>query len=120
MKLDINEIRVATELEKQKLITEHCDELDDLVRRHDKAQLPPNTGWMAFKHVAVYARSALAEQSTPVFEELSDAFPTLAVNFTDHEDLDEGDIGGTLSLAASTFRHPSLGCKDDTGFHGAG
>jgi len=36
MKLDINEIRVAAELEKQKLITEHCDELDDLVRRHDK------------------------------------------------------------------------------------
>ena len=82
MKLDINEIRVAAELEKQavpwlsqrfpslvtkphkcflsqkykgrmksklaiaamgrcsvsaqKMITEHCDELDDLVRRHDK------------------------------------------------------------------------------------
>ncbi|CAE7663589.1 PIF1 [Symbiodinium sp. CCMP2592] len=62
-----------------------------------EAQLPPNTGLMAFKHVAVYARSALAEQSTPVFEELSDAFLTLAVNFTD-QDLDEGDIGGTLAF----------------------
>jgi len=62
-----------------------------------EAQLPPNTGLMAFKHVAVYARSALAEQSTPVSEELSDAFLAMAVNFTD-QDLDEGDIGGTLAF----------------------
>eukprot|EP00434_Breviolum_minutum_P007064 symbB.v1.2.006234.t1/scaffold340.1/size245066/20 len=36
MKLDVNAVRVAAELEKEKLIAEHCDELDDLHRRHDK------------------------------------------------------------------------------------
>eukprot|EP00442_Polarella_glacialis_P026369 CAMPEP_0115138386 /NCGR_PEP_ID=MMETSP0227-20121206/57634_1 /TAXON_ID=89957 /ORGANISM="Polarella glacialis, Strain CCMP 1383" /LENGTH=689 /DNA_ID=CAMNT_0002545993 /DNA_START=39 /DNA_END=2106 /DNA_ORIENTATION=+ len=35
-KLDINEVRVAVQAEKEVLIADHCDELDDLVRRHDK------------------------------------------------------------------------------------
>eukprot|EP00435_Cladocopium_sp_Y103_P012109 s38_g3.t1 len=36
LKLDVNAVRVAAELEKEKLISEHCDQLDDLVRQHDK------------------------------------------------------------------------------------
>eukprot|EP00930_Biecheleria_cincta_P071085 TRINITY_DN58636_c0_g1_i1.p1 TRINITY_DN58636_c0_g1~~TRINITY_DN58636_c0_g1_i1.p1 ORF type:complete len:751 (+),score=127.77 TRINITY_DN58636_c0_g1_i1:37-2289(+) len=36
LKLDINEVRVAAEQAREKLISEHCDELDDLVRRHDQ------------------------------------------------------------------------------------
>jgi len=36
MKLDVNEVRVAAERAREKLINGHCDELDDLVRNHDK------------------------------------------------------------------------------------
>lgn len=36
LKLDVNAVRVAAELEKEKLISEHCDQLDDLVKQHDK------------------------------------------------------------------------------------
>lgn len=36
LKLDVNEVRVAAEQAKEKLISEHCDDLDDLVRKHDQ------------------------------------------------------------------------------------
>eukprot|EP00930_Biecheleria_cincta_P027659 TRINITY_DN19392_c0_g1_i1.p1 TRINITY_DN19392_c0_g1~~TRINITY_DN19392_c0_g1_i1.p1 ORF type:complete len:713 (+),score=184.24 TRINITY_DN19392_c0_g1_i1:111-2141(+) len=34
--LDVNEVRLAAEQARQKLVSEHCDEMDDLVRRHDR------------------------------------------------------------------------------------
>lgn len=36
MKLDVNAVRVAAELEKKKLMDQHCDDMDDLLRRHNK------------------------------------------------------------------------------------
>lgn len=35
-RLDINDLRLELETQREKLITDHCEELDDLVRRHDQ------------------------------------------------------------------------------------
>eukprot|EP00931_Biecheleriopsis_adriatica_P045149 TRINITY_DN25879_c0_g1_i1.p1 TRINITY_DN25879_c0_g1~~TRINITY_DN25879_c0_g1_i1.p1 ORF type:complete len:804 (+),score=214.06 TRINITY_DN25879_c0_g1_i1:65-2413(+) len=35
-RLDMNDFRIQAELAREKMVVEHCDEMDDLVRRHDK------------------------------------------------------------------------------------
>ena len=48
----------------------------------------------AFTHIAVYTRSALAEQTSPVALVINNAESTVvSISFPDF-DLDEGDIGG--------------------------
>ncbi|CAK9006050.1 unnamed protein product [Durusdinium trenchii] len=50
-----------------------------------------------YTQVLVYTRSVLAEQTSPAVTEISDTFATVqSPNFTD-QDLDEEDLGGTLS-----------------------
>ncbi|CAJ1427338.1 unnamed protein product, partial [Effrenium voratum] len=60
-----------------------------------QAPLAADTAPGIFRFITVFARSSLAEQTTPVAQATSDAFVGLLANFTD-QDLDEDELGGTL------------------------
>ncbi|CAJ1416047.1 unnamed protein product [Effrenium voratum] len=61
-----------------------------------EVQLLVETSVLNFSYVLIYARSALAEQSTPAAAELNDTQVPIEVNFTD-QDLDENDLGGLVT-----------------------
>ncbi|CAE8581857.1 unnamed protein product, partial [Polarella glacialis] len=59
--------------------------------------VPADTGISSQTHLLVYAQSSLAEQSTPAVAALSETvIGYAALSFTD-EDLDAGEVGGTVS-----------------------
>lgn len=57
--------------------------------------LPPETPMANFSYVAVYAKSAIAEESTPQVTLISDAASTVSAVVFPDEDLDGGELGGT-------------------------
>eukprot|EP00930_Biecheleria_cincta_P034347 TRINITY_DN23750_c0_g1_i1.p1 TRINITY_DN23750_c0_g1~~TRINITY_DN23750_c0_g1_i1.p1 ORF type:complete len:4185 (-),score=632.85 TRINITY_DN23750_c0_g1_i1:7-12414(-) len=63
----------------------------------NEALIPAETPKAAFTHLAVYTKSWLQEQSTPVAQEFEDKVSLVVdLNFPDY-DLDQEDLGGTLA-----------------------
>ncbi|CAK9114761.1 unnamed protein product [Durusdinium trenchii] len=66
--------------------------------------LPPETAMMNFSFVLIYARSALAEQTTPSYLALVDEAPVVFNISLEDLDLDANDLGGTISWETSDDR----------------
>ncbi|CAE7464664.1 Irgc [Symbiodinium sp. CCMP2592] len=118
MKLDINEIRVAAELEKQKLITEHCDELDDLVRRHDKErrELHRELSELRSDHARVQASETLLQP----LQEIREHFESQVVEVkqelvTQLADIQERNRmqSGEVQLEMRQLRDELKRCQDE-------
>ncbi|CAJ1362094.1 unnamed protein product [Effrenium voratum] len=68
----------------------------DLAPEELGALIPADIEKGNFSHVLVYTKSALVEQSTPAFGVLNDTEASVENVAFEDEDLDEGDLGGTV------------------------
>ena len=59
--------------------------------------LPPETDMWQFRHLLVYARSALTEQTTPESMELNDTIASVSDLEFAGKDLDVGQLGGVMT-----------------------